>query len=57
MVDNLYKDKVAKMIAKAKKKGLVKTYAQFCETKSSKEYALTKEEAHYYISKNKGEIK
>ena len=45
------------MIAKAKKKGLVKTYAQFCETKSSKEYALTKEEAHYYISKNKGEIK
>lgn len=49
MIDNLYKDKVKKIIAEAKKKGLIITYREFCKTNISKEYALSKDEIHYYI--------
>ena len=51
MVNNLYKDEVKKMIANAKKKGLIITYGEFCKTNISKEYALSKDEIHYYIEK------
>lgn len=54
MVDNLYKTKVAELILKAKKKGVTKTYSQFCETKEGKKASLTKDEIIYYTSKNEG---
>lgn len=57
MVNNLYKSKVAKIIEKSKKKGLVKTYSQFCKTNDGKNNALTEDEIIYYTSKNKGETK
>lgn len=57
MVNNLYKTKVSEVIEKAKKKGLIKTYSEFCETEEGKKSALTKEEIIYYTSRNKGETK
>ena len=57
MISNLYKEKVAGLISKAEKKGLIKTYSEFCKTKEGKETSLTKEEIIYYTSKNKGETK
>lgn len=57
MVSNLYKEKVSSIIAEAKKRGLIKKYSDWCETKEAKDYALTKDEAEYYTSKNKGESK
>ena len=57
MVDNLYKSKVSKLIEKAKKKGLVKKYSDFCETEEGKKLALSKDETIYYTSVKKGEAK
>ena len=57
MVNNLYKSKVSALILKAKEKGLVKTYSQFCKTKEGKECSLSKEEIDYYTSVSKGENK
>ena len=57
MVNNLYKTKVSEVIEKAKKKGLIKKYSEFCETEEGKKSALTKEEIIYYTSRNKGETK
>ena len=57
MVDNLYKSKVSKLIEKAKKKGLVKKYSDFCETEEGKKLALSKHETIYYTSVKKGEAK
>ena len=57
MVNNLYKSKAKDIIAKAKKKGLVKNYSQLCETREGQENALTKDEIIYYTSKNKGATK
>lgn len=44
MINNLYKARVTDLIAKAKEKGVIKTYSQFCETKEGKKASLTKEE-------------
>lgn len=57
MVNNLYKSKVANLIEKAKKKGLVKSYSDFCKTPKAKEDALTKDEIIYYTSQNEGETR
>lgn len=57
MVNNLYKSKVSKLIEKAQKRGMVKKYSDFCETKESKEMALSKDETIYYTSVKKGETK
>ena len=57
MVNNLYKEKVSNLIAKAKEKGLVKTYSQFCKTETGKKNALSKDEVNYYTSASKGERK
>lgn len=57
MVNNLYKQKVTSLIARAKQKGAIKSYSQFCETTRAKENALSKDEIIYYTSKDKGETK
>ena len=57
MVNNLYKNKVKELISKAKKKGSVKTYSDFCKTDEAKKTALSKDEIIYYTSGNKGETK
>lgn len=57
MVSNLYKEKVSSVVAEAKKRGLIKSYSDWCETKEAKDYALTKDETAYYISRKKGESK
>lgn len=57
MVNNLYKSKVTDLIKKAKKKGLVKTYSQFCQTEEGKETSLSKDEIIYYTSINEGDAK
>ena len=50
------KKKVSDLMEKAKEKGVIKTYKEFCKSDVSKETTLTKEEVTYYISKNKEEI-
>ena len=57
MVNNLYKSKVKELISKAKKKGLVKTYSDFCKTDEAKKTALSKDEIMYYTSGNEGATK
>ena len=57
MVNNLYKSKVSSIIEKAKKKGLVKTYSEFCKTEEGKKTTLSKDEIVYYTSMNEGEAK
>lgn len=57
MVNNLYKKKVTSLIARAKQRGAIKSYSQFCETNRGKETALSKDEIIYYTSKDKGETK
>lgn len=57
MVNNLYKTKVTALIAKAKQKGAIKSYSQFCETEEGKKTALSEDEIIYYTSRNKGETK
>lgn len=58
MVNNLYKEKVSSIIAKAKEKGLIKTYSDFCKSNEGEKYALTKDEIVYYTSmRNKGATK
>lgn len=57
MVNNLYKNRVSKLIANAKEKGLIKKYEEFSESEEGKNLALSKEEVDYYTSKRKGETK
>lgn len=58
MVNSLYKSKVTELIEKAKKKGLVKSYSEFCKTEEGKETELSENEIVYYTSKsNKGDAK
>lgn len=57
MVNNLYKSRVSALVMKAKEKGLVKTYSQFCKTPEGKNSSLSKKEIDYYTSKCKGEKK
>lgn len=57
MVNSLYKEKVSALIAKAKERGAIKSYSQFCESSKGKATMLSKDEIIYYTSKNKGETK
>ncbi len=58
MVNNLYKSKVTSLIEKAKRKGLVKSYSDFCKTEEGKKTKLSEDEIVYYTSKNnKGDAK
>ena len=50
-MDNDYKEKVEKIISKAKKNGLIKKYADFCKTEEGNENKLTNKEIEYYNSK------
>ena len=53
MASDVYKKKVEEIINKAKDKGLVKTYAEFCETEDANNFFVSEEEAVYYTSLNK----
>ena len=48
MVSNLYKEKVSAIIAKAKERGAIKSYSEFCKTNKGKEAALSKDEIIVY---------
>lgn len=56
MVDAEYRKKTSEMIKKAKEKGLVKKYSEFCDKDEAKEYALSEEEAIYYTTNQKEEV-
>lgn len=53
MVNNSLKNRVKNLVTKAKEKGLIKTYDEYCKTASSKNTALSPEEVNYYTSKKK----
>lgn len=55
MVSLDYKKRTAELVKKAQQKGLIRKYSDFCNTKESKEYALSNEEVIYYTSRAKGE--
>lgn len=57
MVNNSIKSKAKELVAKAKEKGLIKTYDEFCKSTSSKKHALSSEEINYYTSRRKGDAK
>ena len=47
--------KFKEVIKKAKEKGRIKTYEEFCKTKEAEETALVEEEVEYYTRLKKGE--
>lgn len=51
MVNETYKTKVHNLVQRAKEKGLVKSYKEFCKTDIAKNSELSKEEIAYYTSK------
>lgn len=51
MIDEKVKKRASELVAQARKKGLVKTYDEFCKSKEAKEYALSEEEVIYYTSR------
>ena len=55
MADKNYKKRVSSLIKKAKEKGLVKTYDEFCKTDKAKKIALSEDDVAYYTSKQKGD--
>lgn len=57
MASDVYKKRVKEIINKAKDKGLIKTYTEFCETEDAKSFCVTEEEAVYYTSLNEENIK
>ncbi len=57
MVDEAFKKRASNLVKKAKEKGLIKTYKEFCKTNIAKKTALSKKEAAYYTSMNKGDVK
>lgn len=57
MSDKIDKSKISELTLKAKKKGLIKEYSEFCKSKEGKQSKLSDEEVIYYTSKNKKESK
>ena len=57
MVSKDYNTRTKKLIKKAKEKGLVKSYKDFCNTKIAEETKLAEDEVAYYISEKKEEKK
>ncbi len=53
MVNNSYKSKAKDLVLKAKNKGLITKYSEFCRTKLGKSSSLTQEEIKYYTSISK----
>ena len=51
MVSADYKKRASELVKRAQQKGLITKYSDFCKTKESKEYALSKDEVIYYTSK------
>ena len=51
MVNENLRKRAARLVERAEKKGLVKTYDEFCDTKKAKDYAISKEDVIYYTSK------
>lgn len=47
---NSYKTKIDEVVEKTKRKGLIKTYSQFCKTEEGKKTELTEDEINYYTS-------
>lgn len=45
------------IIKYATEKGLIKIYSKFLETKEAEIYALSEEEANYYITKHNDKLK
>lgn len=57
MVSDVYKKKVKDIVNKAKDKGLIRTYSEFCETEDLNILNVAEEEAVYYTSLNEENIK
>ena len=57
MVSEAYKQRAHNLVQKAKEKGLVKNYREFCKSDIAKRTALSEKEIAYYISKNEEERK
>lgn len=55
MVNNSLKNKAKELVARAKEKGLIKTYNEFCKSAPSKDDALSSEDVNYYTSRRKGD--
>lgn len=54
MIDEKLKERASNLVERAKKKGLIRTYDEFCETKEAEESALSEEDIIYYTSKYEG---
>lgn len=54
MVDVDYKRRATELVKKARQKGLITKYSDFCKSKESKDYAVSKQDVVYYTSKVKG---
>ena len=50
MVSKSYKKRASDLVKKAKEKGLIKTYDEFCKTDIAKKTKLSEDEAKYYTS-------
>ena len=57
MVNDSYRNRAKSIVSKAKEKGLVKTYADFCKTDVAKKSAVSSEDVSYYTSEKKGEAR
>lgn len=51
MVNDSYRNKAKLIVSKAKEKGLVKNYSEFCKTSTSKKNTLSSKEVSNYTSK------
>lgn len=56
MINDSYKSKVKNLVAKAKEKGAIKTYKQFCETEFAQINRLSEDEVKYYTYDTKDEF-
>lgn len=53
MVNDSYKAKAKALVERAREKGTIKTYEQFCETELSKTSRLSEDEVKYYTFNRK----
>ena len=56
MVNKIDKKRAHDLFVEAKKKGLIKSYSEFCKSNVAKQYKLKEEDVAYYISNNKIKI-
>lgn len=57
MVNDSYKSRAKSIVSKAKEKGIIKSYSDFCKTEIAKKSTLSSKEINYYTSKKKGEAR